>query len=343
MSADEGAVTLPPLLPWQAAGMMQLLATREALPHGLLLAGRAGHGNSTFALHLARALLCEAPRPDGAACGACPSCHFCALGHHPDLRVVVPLEEPDKDGQNRRAEWITIAQVRETIAFVQLTSHRQRAKVVVVDPAERLNAEAANALLKTLEEPPPGTWLLLVSSRPARLPATIRSRCRRVACPAADLAHAVGWLESEGVAGAALIAAQAGGAPLRALGLADDALQAERRLWLGALAQPSTLSPLALGARIDAVPKAARRTRLGLLLGWLAAWAADLAAVSWQAPPRYCPDFAGELETLAARTSRLATTRFFREVLQETALVSHPLAPRLVVERLLLRYRAILH
>ncbi len=343
MSVVEGEDPLPPVLPWQTVALAELLATRDALPHALLLAGPAGHGNSAFGLHLARALLCEAPRPGGAACEACPSCHFSALGQHPDLRLVAPIEEADKDGGGRRAEWITIAQIREVIEFVHLTSHRQRAKIVLIDPADRLNAEAANGLLKTLEEPPPGTWLLLVSDRPSRLTATIRSRCRRVQCPVATFEHAVHWLQAEGVSAAGLVAAQAGGAPLRAVDLADDTLQAERRIWLAALANPSTLSPLALGARIDAVPKAERRARLGLVLGWLAAWVADLAAVSWRVPPRYCPDFARELQSLASRTSRLATARFFREVLQANALVSHPLVPRLVVERLLLRYSAILH
>jgi Tfp pilus assembly protein PilZ len=129
------------------------------------------------------------------------------------------------------------------------------AKIAVIEPAERMNAAAANALLKTLEEPPPSTYLILVSAAPGRLPATVRSRCSRMVAPVPDAGASRAWLAAQGVADADLLLAQAGGAPLAALALADAGYQAERTAWLKELAAPTSLEPAMLAARIDAAPR----------------------------------------------------------------------------------------
>jgi len=117
------------------------------------------------------------------ACGECPGCRYAAAGQHPDLlRLELLVIDPD-EGTLQTVETIGIDRVRALTEFAQLTSHRQRAKVAVISPAERMNAAAANALLKTLEEPPPGTYVILVSDQPGRLPPTILSRCRKLAVP----------------------------------------------------------------------------------------------------------------------------------------------------------------
>jgi len=176
--ADATTPTLPwpRLLPWQAEPARELLAHRAAWPHALLLHGPRGIGKHALALNLAQALLCESPRPDGLACRACPSCHYAEAGQHPDLMRLELLTIDEETGELVAVETIPIDRVRAVIDFVQLSSHRQRAKVAVIAPAERMNAAASNALLKTLEEPPAGTYLLLVADQPGRLPATIRSR-----------------------------------------------------------------------------------------------------------------------------------------------------------------------
>jgi DNA polymerase-3 subunit delta' len=149
--------------------------------------GRAGIGNARAPrLNLAQGLLCESPRPDGLACGTCGGCKLAIAGQHPDLmRIELLVIDPEED-TIEVVDTIAIDRIRSLTEFVQLTSHRQRAKVAVIAPAERMNAAAANALLKTLEEPPAGTYLILVSTSRAGCPrrfargaASSRRHCRR--------------------------------------------------------------------------------------------------------------------------------------------------------------------
>ncbi|MGH8801286.1 MAG: DNA polymerase III subunit delta', partial [Casimicrobiaceae bacterium] len=161
-------------LPWQRELIAQWLARRDAWPHALLVTGGPGIGKRILAQTLAEALLCEHPRADGSACGNCPGCHYTGAEQHPDLQRVEPVDR-DNDGNTRPAQWIDVKRIRELTAWTQLTSHRGGARAAVIVPADRMNASAANALLKTLEEPPAGTFLLLVTAQPGRLPATIVS------------------------------------------------------------------------------------------------------------------------------------------------------------------------
>ena len=168
-------------LAWQRDMLRSLLARRVRWPHALLITGRPGIGKRVLANSVARALLCEMPMAEGLPCGKCPGCTYAIAGQHPDLRVVEPIDIVDDVA--KPVEWIVVDKIRALTTWAQLTSHRGGAKVGIVDPAERMNAAAANALLKTLEEPPPDTFLLLVSHQPGRLAATIRSRCQVVTAP----------------------------------------------------------------------------------------------------------------------------------------------------------------
>jgi DNA polymerase III subunit delta' len=340
--ADDDAVAIAPpfpaLLPWQHAAAGSALRARATWPHGLLIAGPRGIGKRTLALNFAKALLCESPRDDGLACDACPSCGYVNAGQHPDLRLVEPFERED-DGEIKVLDAIPIGHVRSLTEWTQVTSHRGRAKVAVIAPAEAMNVAAANALLKTLEEPPPDTYLLLVAHQPGRVPATLRSRCRRFAAPLPEPELARRWLAAQGVEKAEFVLAQAGGAPIAALALADPAWQAERELWLSALAKPKGLSPLALAARLEAAPKDERKQRLELVIDWLSAWTADLARVASGIAPARNPDFAAALGTLAGAVAPVPLFRYHRSLLRQRMLVAHPLQPRLVAEALLLRYR----
>src|SRR5207244_7993021 len=138
----------------------------------------------------------------------------------PDLRLVEPIEI-DHDNVATPSLWITVAHVRALIDWAALTSHRRVAKVAVIVPAERMNPAAANALLKTLEEPPAGTYLILVAHQPGRLAATGRSRCQWLTAPVPNKAMAMEWLLGHGVVPPADGLAQARGAPLVALRLAN--------------------------------------------------------------------------------------------------------------------------
>src|ERR1700694_1834617 len=231
--------TWQPLPAWQTAIASSALAHRQRWPHALLITGRRGLGKRLLALHFARALLCEAPLDSGEACGACPRCGYVAQGTHPDLQLIEPVIY-DEEGNRTPTDAINVERVRELIEFSQLSPHLQRAKGALIAPAEAMNTAAANALLKTLEEPPAGTFLLLVSHQPARLPPTILSRCLRLPAPEPDRAAAAAWLAKNGIVDAdpELVLAQAGGAPLFALSLADADIQRERAPLLLPLAAP---------------------------------------------------------------------------------------------------------
>jgi len=327
-----------PLFPWQADAARDALARRSTWPHGLLLTGRRGIGKRVLAMHLATALLCERPRGDGSACGTCASCGYVAAGQHPDLRVL-DLVEVDDEGESKALAEIKIDTVRDLTKWALLTSHRGTAKVALIDPAEALNIAAANALLKTLEEPPPSTYFILVSHHPGRVAPTLRSRCLQLAAPRPSQEQAVAWLAAQGVANAQAVLAQAGGAPLAALRLADPAWQEERGVWLAALAKPSALPAVALASRLETGARDERRDRLALAIEWLSAWTADIARVAAGGAPLRNPDFAPALATLAASVAQPALFRYHRSLAEQRALVTHPLQPRLVAESLLLGYR----
>jgi DNA polymerase-3 subunit delta' len=171
--------------PWIAPATTALTAARRAgrLPHALLIHEAPGAGGGWLAHWAARLALCE--RSTEAPCGACQACRRALAWQHPDLMRVSPLED---------SRQIRIEQLRDLAAQLALTSHAGGYKVGVLDPADSMNRFAANALLKTLEEPPPRTLLVLVASQPSRLPPTVLSRCQRLTVRAPTRAAAVAWL-----------------------------------------------------------------------------------------------------------------------------------------------------
>ncbi|GCL61247.1 DNA polymerase III subunit delta' [Pseudaquabacterium pictum] len=217
-------------LPWLADG---LAAARQlAGAHALLIHGPAGAGHFDMAVLLAQTLLCESvPAGTAAAraCGRCASCHLVATRAHPDLRLVLPAalrvqrgwtDEDDyiaPKGEAKPSRELRIDQVRAAIDWAQQTSGRGRAKVLLLHPADALNLSAANALLKTLEEPPGQMRVLLTSADPEHLLPTVRSRCQRlrIALPPVDQARA--WLLGQGLDAPEALLALAGGSPLEAL------------------------------------------------------------------------------------------------------------------------------
>jgi len=157
--------------------------------------------------------------------------------------------------------------------------------------------------------------------------------------PRPATAAAEAWLQQQGVPEPRSVLAQAGGAPLTALAMAGAEWQAERRLWMQALARPETLSPVALAARIEAAPKDQRRERLSQVLDWLLAWTADLCRVASGGMPLRNTDFAAAFGPLAIAVARVRLFRYHRALLRQRAWVAHPLQPRLVTEALLIDYR----
>lgn len=197
------------LLPWQSELWANTVRRhrKAGLPHALLVSGPGGVGKHALCLHLARWLLCQQPGDD--ACGQCHSCQLWAAGSHPDFMICQPEEN---------SRQIRIDNVRRVNELIFQTPQISQAQVVVIRPAEVMNTNAANALLKTLEEPPGESFILLETERFGSVLPTIRSRCQRitVGLPPRDISAQ--WLQSQGVsADAAADALQCnGGAPLRA-------------------------------------------------------------------------------------------------------------------------------
>ncbi|MCQ4248852.1 DNA polymerase III subunit delta' [Pseudomonas stutzeri] len=171
------------ILPWQA-DLWQLLAGRRQHAHAYLLHGPSGIGKRALAERLMALLLCQQPMPSG-ACGRCKGCLLLAAHTHPDHYILEP-EEADKA--------IRVDQVRQLVGFVSQTAQLGGRKVVLLEPAEAMNLNAANALLKSLEEPAGDTVLLLISHQPSRLLPTIKSRCVQQRCPLPDRQQSLDWL-----------------------------------------------------------------------------------------------------------------------------------------------------
>jgi DNA polymerase-3 subunit delta' len=338
------------IYPWQTDDWNRLQQLRGQWPHALLLYGQAGIGKLRFAQHLAQGLLCEAPTANGEPCGACAACNWFVQGNHPDYRGVLPEalaaeaglgaageadDKPDADeGKKTRtpSKEIKIEQVRGLLDFCGVGSHRGGARVVLLYPAEALNVAAANALLKTLEEPPAGVVFLLVSARFDRLLPTIVSRCRQWPMSTPPRDAAARWLAEQGVEDAGALLAEAGGAPLAALALAADENRVLRD-W--------TLKQLAAGAECDAFAcgETLQKLPVPVVLGWLQRWLYDLLAERTAGAPRYFPAAAAALARCAAQVDPAALARYLRTVARQRAVENHPLAARLVFEELFIGYR----
>lgn len=250
-------------LPWLQAPLADALV--RARSHALLVQGPAGVGQLELAVKLAQSWLCEARAEGQPACGQCASCKLFASGTHPDFQLLIPealdasareslglpFEEPDapKAGKAKPSREIKVEAVRNLLAFAQATSARGKAKVAVIFPAEALNGVAANALLKTLEEPSGLLRFALASHDSAALLPTIRSRCQPLPLALPDREAALAWLAAKGVDGAAGLLAATGGRPQQALawseaGLTDAAWQAiPKRVARGEVAALSDWAP----------------------------------------------------------------------------------------------------
>lgn len=177
-------------LPWQQApwDRVQAALRNNRLPHALLLAGPRGVGRGHFARGISHFLLCEAPPETRKPCGQCRGCIQIAAGLHPNL-FLVQTAEGKRD--------IAIDDLRDLMERLHLSSHYGQAKVVIFEPADALNISGVNALLKTVEEPPPATYLLFIAERWRALPATLRSRCQILRLGPPSETQALTWLQQQ--------------------------------------------------------------------------------------------------------------------------------------------------
>lgn len=215
--------------PWQQETWLRFQQQFEqgSIPHAILLSGQKGIGKWHFAHSLRNFLLCHSPKSN-LACGKCRSCQLLSAGSHPDQKVVTTED---------KSTHIKIDQIRELTQFADKTASQGKAKVIIIDPAERLNINAANALLKNLEEPAKDTYFILVSHAVNTVMATIRSRCQHTAMhiPDRELAHQ--WLVQLNITNANTLLDIAGGAPLVARQMVEGEYLDQLQLFLENLSE----------------------------------------------------------------------------------------------------------
>jgi DNA polymerase-3 subunit delta' len=342
-------------LPWQGAarGAIARLLARHV--HALLLHGAAGIGKLDLALDAAESLLCEQRQSDGSPCGRCPGCALVAAGNHPDLRIVRPeaLVEPDaragqgqddeageprsaatpSESRSRASREIRIEQIRDLSEWVTLSTHRGGPRVIVIEPVESLNLPASNALLKVLEEPPPGTVFFLVSHRVEQTLPTLRSRSALVRVPLPSPAIALAWLEQQGIEHPRQRLIEAGGAPLAAAQADRDGLSPELRDRLLALLRKGTR--LAAADVVAAVP---RDVPIAGSVALFQRWGWDFLAFSLAGTVRYHPDEIAAMRQLGARWRVTQACCWMTELRIARSFAEHPLNAKLAIEGMLLSY-----
>lgn len=325
------------LAPWQHQQLKQLLQQRG---HALLLTGPSGLGQYPLALALASAWLCEQPTEQG-ACGVCGSCHAIEVRTHADLCVLLPetlamelgwpLDEKTQDRIDKKeikaSRMIRVEAAREAVAFTQFTRSRGNTKVVLIYPAERMNIEAANTLLKTLEEPVGAVRFILATEAAHQLLPTIRSRCQSHALVWPEQAQGMAWLQqvTDGDAGSAEVWwSAAGGRPDDALAWAQAGLTADTWQRL-----PKAMARGDFSAMADWPP--ARQLEVQQKL------CHDLMAVRSGGAPRFFVS-----APLPALPEMAALARWSRELAASARTVEHPFNAGLMLEAWAVRARAAL-
>ena len=313
---------------WIQQQLVSLLAQRG---HAWLIQGPSGLGQYDLAMAMTRAWLCENPTEQG-ACGTCGSCHAVDVRTHADLCVLMPETEMlarnwplsekaqgEIDDKKRKAsKEIRVDAMRDAVEFSQRTSARGRGKAVVVFPAERMNNITANALLKTLEEPPGDVKFVLASEAAHQLLPTIRSRCLGHAMLWPDKAASLAWMEAQGVpsAQADVLLRASGGRPDDAVLLAQSGRDA--RTWA-------------------MLPKAVARGDGSGFKDWsppqvidvLHKLCHDVLAVKVGASPRFF-----EAADLPKAGSHTALSRWSRQLADASRTMEHPFNPGLMLEAL---------
>ena len=330
--------------PWQKNDWARLQELRKRPAHGLLFKGSKGIGKLDLALNFAQSLLCQHPDESEFACGKCPSCHWFGQNSHPDFRLLQP-EALSLDGEEtddlksvsgkKPSKQISVDQVRGLADFIGMSAHQGGRRVVVIYPAEAMNPNAANALLKNLEEPPQGLLFILVAHKPQQLLPTILSRCLSFALPAPDAASASRWLAEQGVKNPAEALAASGFAPLQAVQQDQQLGSEERDKLLRAVRQPTELDVFALA-------EALQKTEQVLVVQWLQQWSYDLSSMKQAGRLRYHPGEEAAIKKLVEPIAPLNLARLQKHLQTAKREAQHTLNPKLFFESLLLAYRQIL-
>ncbi|CAH1387115.1 DNA polymerase III subunit delta' [Candidatus Nitrotoga sp. M5] len=350
------------LYAWQDALWQRWIELRTRLPHAILLKGPQGIGKLDFAMNLTRSLLCKKSLGSELACQGCTSCHWFEQGTHPDFRLLLSgsqslemqessatqtssilknwtkniaeevLDEQQKKGKKPSKE-ISVHQVRSLANFINLSTHQGGHRVVLIYPAETMNTNAANALLKTLEEPPERMLIILVSHKPQQLLPTIVSRCLTLVAPMPSLEASAAWLQLQKYVDPVAILARASFAPLLAARLAEETVgDVEYNIFLQEIRQPAQFDVFALAEKLQ-------RIEPFHVIHWLQQWCYDLSSSILTGKVRYHPDLTDLIQNLSNNVAIFNLLRYQNELIIAKREALHPLNPKLLFESILLSYR----
>jgi DNA polymerase-3 subunit delta' len=323
------------LYPWQADDWARLQSLRDRA-QGLLFQGLKGIGKLDLAINFARALLCQHPEHNGFSCGICPSCHWFEQQSHPDFRIIQPaadleVEESEEETGKKASRQISVKQIRDLADFIGLSAHQGGRRVVIIHPAEAMNTNAANALLKNLEEPPAGLLFILVTHKPQSLLPTLLSRCLSINFSIPDIASSTQWLADQEIRDPVGALAYAGYSPLLAKLNASDASSQVRDMFLAALLHTESMDVFALSERL-------LKTEQVLVVQWLQQWSYDLLLQKLTKQVRYHPAQQAFIGQLVEKLEALNLARL-QSYLQTAKLdAQHTLNPKLFFESLLFTY-----
>lgn len=316
------------IYPWLQLPQQQLRGylRQQRIPQALLVSGAAGLGLRQLLDQFAASLLCHQPH-DQLACGECRACKLLAADSHPDFILV----EPDELGKA-----IGIDKIRQLIVKLALKPQFEAQRLVIIQPADRLNTASANAFLKCLEEPSERTSIVLLTETPQRLPATIRSRCQKIVCPMPEQPVALAWLRQQGITDdAQLLLGLAQGAPLLAQQYAKQNLSRMR--------QDCFDRWLKLGQGKLALPVQAEQwlkqdgLELTILLVWMASWVTDIVkyAHGGDGEQTQNPDLKKPLQALAERLELQRLHHFYDALLLARSQLITQVNPQLLLEHIL--------
>jgi len=319
-----------PVYPWLQTTWEHLLGyiRQQRIPQALLISGPPGLGKRLLADAFARSLMCHAPLPDHSACGQCHSCRLFAAQTHTDFLQI----EPDEPGKA-----IGIDKIRQLIVKLALKPQYETYRVVIIAPADQMNIASANAFLKCLEEPTERTCLVLLTEKPARLPATIRSRCQTIQCPLPTAQVATQWLAEQGVSeNVQALLSLARGAPLVAKSFADQDIVAVRQhyfdAWLEVGQGKKNLVDVAENwQKPDQI-------ELAIVLRWMIEWVVDIIKINHLAEQEqlHNPDMKKSLQAFAERLELKGLYRFYDDLLTAYSQLSTQINKQLMLEQILI-------
>ena len=331
------------VFPWQSENWHQ--ATRylkdDRLVHAILLLGPAAIGKLEFCLSFIQRLNCTNPTLDDHACGECKDCHLFIARTHPDIRMLNVYEDADQDKKaQNKVELIKVDDIRDINQFMTLSRQQGSYKIVCINHAETMNVNAANALLKTLEEPPQNSILFLISHRADALLPTIKSRCQTWKFKLPDEAKSLVWLgqQQEHDNWQALLEV-AGNRTLLALELCESGLGENRAGYYQDLDR-------FLQGKTDVTKVSAKHQdeQLERLVMWQQTWCADLIRCHYENEPVTLenPDIRRSLHSLVGLVDLHSLFRFMDKLIELRRFSSAPLNKRLFIEDMLIRCQEVL-